>query len=141
MYSLFFVHVSSLEKQICPFVGTPVRRKCCRYLRLMLAGSTISPFRNIDCPFCRFLFFCFLYQYIFLFLLQGAVYGILAAKLSGAPADNPYSWQAYATLLPWVSRPRSIREITRFRGPALQYILLIVRRHRTYGPRLMIDFF
>ena len=35
---------------------------------------------------------------------QGAVYGILAAKLSDQPEDEPFSFQAHAILLPWVSR-------------------------------------
>lgn len=31
------------------------------------------------------------------------MYGILTAKLSSAPADASYDWQAHAILLPWVS--------------------------------------
>ena len=34
---------------------------------------------------------------------QGAVYGIVAAKLSSQSVDNPYGFQAHAILLPWVS--------------------------------------
>ena len=40
--------------------------------------------------------------------LQGAVYGIIAARLSDQSVDEPYSYQAYAIILPWASnRPRS----------------------------------
>lgn len=52
---------------------------------------------------CRVDISCFFFSCCLSECWQGAVYGILAAKLTNQPEDEPYSFQAHAVLLPWVS--------------------------------------
>lgn len=56
--------------------------------------SLVCFFFNIMLRVC---FLCFVFR-------QGAVYGILAAKISDQSEDDPYSFQAYLIILPWVSK-------------------------------------
>ncbi|CAM9850296.1 unnamed protein product [Ectocarpus sp. 8 AP-2014] len=49
----------------------------------------------------------------------GAVYGILAAKLTGQPEDESYSFRTYAILLPWVAVTCFFRNSSQFSYAAL----------------------
>lgn len=41
--------------------------------------------------------------------VQGAVYGIVMAKISEHTNDDPYGWESYAILLPWVSHGTGLK--------------------------------